>query len=204
MGRIKLESQHGIISRTRKILNDMFTEIYSGVVLEDTRWDDKTISIGGMVLDGSNPPTVGTFVGSVSVLMFSNTVDNIVYLTLQLPHSYKEGTDVVPHIHWAPMNTNTGSVTWKMEYQWKNIGEAFSGSTTTVAVTQAASGTTGEQMVASFGAIDGTGKGISSMFCARIYRDVDDGDDYNANAAMLEFDIHFEKDTIGSDQEYIK
>jgi hypothetical protein len=47
--------------------------------------------------------------------------------------------------------------------------------------------------------IAGTGQGISSMLVCRLHRDAGKGADTLAAAvAFLEFDVHFEIDTLGS------
>jgi len=173
------------------------------IELAETVWEDARIPIGAMIL-GSSPPGVGTFFGSVSVLLFDPSADEEVYLTIQLPHGYKEGTDIVAHVHWAPTSTSTNDVVWGLEYQWQNIGQAFTGASTTITVTDAGNGVTGEHQVASWSAISGTGKTISSMLVCRLYRDVDPVDNFPNDAALLEFDIHFEVDTMGSRQEFTK
>lgn len=176
---------------------------------ENVVWDDLRIPIGAMILEAQgSPPSIGVFVGSISVLLFDPDADEEVFLTLQLPHSYKYGTKIIPHVHWAPTNNNTGNVIWGLEYQWRDIGQAFSGASTTVTATQAGSGTTGEHQLASFGEVDGgaiAGNDLSSMVTARLFRDADNiADTYTGNAALLEFDIHFQIDVVGSRLELTK
>jgi len=174
------------------------------IELQNTVWEDLRIPIGALI-PGATPPTLATFVGSISVYLFTVGNDDEVYLTLQIPHSYTEGTDIYPHLHWAPISTNTGNVLWKMEYQWKNIGQAFTGATTTIQALDAGNGTLGEDQVAAFPSISGSGMQISSMLTARLYRNGSDGTDtYTTSAALLEFDLHFEVNTMGSRQEFIK
>ncbi len=170
--------------------------------LQTTVWDDEKIPIGAMI-PGAVPPTVGTFFGSVSVLLFAPGAMNEVYLTIQLPHRYKEGTDIEAHVHWSPTSTSTLNVKWNLDYHWKNIGAAFTGAATTISVTDPGNGVTGEHQVAAFPTITGSGQTISSMLVCRLYRDATN-DNYPQNAALLEFDIHFEVNTLGSRQEFIK
>ncbi|MFC1878993.1 hypothetical protein ACFLZW_03685 [Chloroflexota bacterium] len=72
-------------------------------------------------------------------------------------------------------------------------------------MTDAADGTAYKHQIASFAAISGTGKTLSSVLLCRIYRKAGDGsDNYDADAALLEFDIHYEVDAFGSDSEFVK
>ena len=174
--------------------------------LNPTQWDDCTLPIGGMVLEGTNDPTFGVFAGSVSTYLFAAGALNEIFFTLQVPHSYKEGTSIRPHVHWSPANTNTGNVLWKLEYKWVNIGTGnFASATDTIECLDAGSGTAGDHQVCGFPTIDGTGKTISSMMCGRLYRDgADAADTFTGNAALIEFDFHFEMNTIGSRIEFTK
>lgn len=169
------------------------------------RWEDKTIPIGGMVLSGANQPTVGIFLGAISTLLFAPGVLNEVFITLQIPHRYSEGTDVRPHLHWAPINVNAGNVVWGMEYQWRNVGAQFANPTATLTVTTAAGLVGGGHQVAGFGTVVGAGQLLSSMFAMRLYRDgANAADTYLSSAALLEFDIHYQADARGSRQEFVK
>ena len=172
---------------------------------DNLRWDDERIPIGGMVLSGGNQPTVGIFIGAISTLLFAPAALNEVFLTIQIPHRYAEGTDIIPHLHWAPINANAGNVRWGLEYAWENVDSQFSAPTTTIEVTEAADLVGGGHQVATFGTVSGSGKLISSMLCCRLYRDgADVLDTYAFNAAMLEFDIHYQVNSRGSRQEFIK
>jgi len=134
-----------------------------------------------------------------------------VYFSCQLPHTYKEGTDLIPHVHWTPGdrgNEESGNVVaWKLDYSWININGVFLPSST-IDMSDACSGVDDTHELASNETIDGTSKKISSMIICRLYRD-STGDTWvgttNAQSpGLLEFDIHFEIDTLGSRQEIIK
>lgn len=130
-----------------------------------------------------------------------NSVEQL-YFTIQFPHSIKEGADVYPHIHWCPTDSNTGNVVWAIEYTWQDINGTF-GNTSTTTVTAAADGTAYKHQVASFGAF--TGKNISSIVVCRIYRDATNPNDtYPSDAVALEFDCHYQVNTLGSRQEFTK
>ncbi|KKK68933.1 hypothetical protein LCGC14_2939070, partial [marine sediment metagenome] len=52
--------------------------------------------------------------------------------------------------------------------------------------------------------IDGTGHTISSILLCRIKRVAAGSDNYAGGIAILDFDVHYEIDTVGSRQEIIK
>jgi len=60
-----------------------------------------------------------------------------------------------------------------------------------------------QHLIASFGAISGTGKTMNSILVCRLYRDATNAaDTYVNEAGLLSFDIHFEIDKLGSDGSY--
>lgn len=169
-------------------------------------WDDLRIP-GLSVAKGASAPDLISWLGAGGLMVNGfdgNATSEQVFFTCQLPHSYKQGSDIEPHVHWGPVNANAGNVKWFLEYSWANIDGTFP-AITTISIVDAASGTAWDHQVAPFSTITGTGKMISSMLVCRLYRNPGDGDDtYGSDAGFLEFDFHFEKDTIGSRQEFIK
>jgi hypothetical protein len=168
----------------------------------DTFWEDLRVPASS-IKPGSASPTWATFKDGTNTWHFSKVSDNEVEFSAQLPHAYKEGTDIYPHVHWSPTDTDTGNVVWKLEYTWANFEGTFP-STTTISVTDAADGTSHKHQIAILPTITGTSKTVSSMIICRLYRDVSAPDDYDNSAALLEFDFHFERDSAGSDEEYVK
>jgi hypothetical protein len=91
-----------------------------------------------------------------------------------------------------------------MEWKWANAGEVFPTFSAEVAGnTIVDSSEANEHGIVGFGEITGTGKTLSSMLCLRITRD-GSADDYSGAAHLLEVDVHYQRDSDGSKQEYIK
>lgn len=130
-----------------------------------------------------------------------NDATEWVYITAQLPHRYKEGSTIYPHVH-VQQGRNEQAV-FKIDYQWYNIG-----STVPVAATYTmntygttyVSGTIG-QLIKGAAGIAGTGKTISSILKMKLYRD---DNAYAADMLLDQFDIHIEIDGFGSETEYSK
>lgn len=164
-------------------------------------WDDlrapaTTISIFGF---GTDPDFNSTKIG----YDFDPATTETLYIIFQMPHTWKEGTGIRPHLHWLPSNTNTGNVLWRIEYKWTNVGDTESGSFTTLDSLDAADGVAEKHQVASFAEIDGSGKTLSSVLSIQLSRIGGDASDtYNADALLKEFDIHYQIDRIGSDNEF--
>jgi len=148
---------------------------------------------------------LGITTGSIGVQALSFPAGAIteIFGSVQFPHSYKEGSLIYPHVHWAAPNTDAGDVVWKLEYLWVNIHENMQPNTTLVSTTVANEVTTlGMHKMTNVPAagIDGTGMGISSILQYRLYRDgLDANDTYPGKVYVSEFDIHFTIDAFGSE-----
>ena len=170
----------------------------NATVFEDLRAPATAINPPGQVSDPDWDNANGGW-------LFDAGSTEILWILFQLPHAWKEGSTIYPHVHWSPTNTNTGNVLWKIDYKWTNVDEVDAGSATPVEALSAGSGTALTHQMTSFTAQTGTGMTISSMLTIKLSRVGGDGTDtYNADALLREFDIHYEIDTIGSRQELVK
>lgn len=142
----------------------------------------------------------------------SSSDEEEVFFSIQMPHNWKEGTTIYPHVHWAPQASTAGNVVWGLEYTWVNYDAttpiAFS-NTTIITATSAdvASGDADKHLITGFSSItpSASQNKISSILMCRFFRKSADGnDDYNGNAAVLSFDLHYEIDAVGSHSQYVK
>jgi hypothetical protein len=175
------------------------------------RWDDLRVALDRGTdatsidfLSGSSGPQIWYFRnnGTVEAMSFN----------VQLPHAWKEGTTIYPHIHWLPKSSTTGNVEWNLEYTWANYDavttQVFPAITTST-VTSTGPFTARSHMITALTSgntgIDGTSKKISSILVCRIWRNSNDANDtYNADAGVLFVDFHIQIDAAGSRQEYVK
>lgn len=131
-----------------------------------------------------------------------NDTDEILYLTKQMPHNWKEGSTVDPHLHFR--QTNSSWPVFKIDYRWYNVGDDIpAGWTTLVFDTPMVSYVTGtiHQIADSSGTVSGVGKTLSSMFQVKLYRD---DNVVTGDVVALQFDLHYEIDSLGSREEYVK
>jgi len=168
-------------------------------------WDDVKVSLARGTV-GLNNPSLATFRNGVQAYSFNESVMQQLFFDIQLPHTWAEGTDIHPHIHWSPGNGNdTTNVRWGLEYTWANsggTGNTFP-ATTIVYATQAASGVPYSVEIASFGAISGVGKRVSSLLMCRVFRDATNvGDTYGQGAFGLSLDFHVQCNGGGTVIEY--
>lgn len=186
-----------------------------------TRWDDFMVAINATKLGGTKDPGFSKFrdngAGSQGVFTywFAPSSEEEVYFSVQMPHSWA-GTAIYPHVHWTASTASDGSpadqkVVWGMEYSWTDISAAFPANSSIVtgsAHTPAdADIVAGKHYLTPLTAITpvATQDGISSMLICRLYRDATAlADNFEQDAGLLQFDIHYEMDTMGSKTEFAK
>lgn len=190
-------------------------------------WEDLRIepSVRGT---GANNPTfekyyddeAGTSRG-VYLYSFDDAATNSqkeIFFTMQMPHEW-DGGDIMMHVHWVGNNSDTDATPiWGLEYVWKDIGEVF-GDTTIVYTTGEnidGSGTAdpdvtaGKHYISAFSAITPgtTADGLSSILIGRLFRFSGDASDtYNVSGnkcGLLYIDAHYQKSSLGSNDEYSK
>jgi hypothetical protein len=165
---------------------------------------------GGQSASAFKKNVGGTSQG-VFLWMFSASEEQELYFTVQLPHGYKVGSNIYPHVHWTtatgtPSGTN---VVWGLEYSIVAIGSNFPTTSTLTAHSVIPSiGTpsgTGQHLITSLGSISGTNLDISTVLICRVYRATADvNDTFSNEVGILGIDFHIEKDTQGSRTEFTK
>ena len=164
----------------------------SATTWEDMRFPATAINPPGLVSDPDWDDTYGGW-------LFASGATEQLWVIGQMPHTYKEGSAIYPHLHWEPTNTNTGSVAWRIYYKWVNIGGTDAEPTDVLSDYDPGNGTAYMHQLSSLGSISGTGMGVSSMITIKLQRVGGIGSDtYNADCLFKEFDIHYEIDSQGS------
>jgi len=176
-----------------------------------TVWEDLRVGMGSFTRRGSADPNWVQFQDNgaastgIYLFAFDASTEQEVYFVIQMPHSWKEGTSIIPHVHWCP-DGNGGAgekVSWGLEYAWKNINDVF-GNTSIVygdTATLDEDLLDNKHYMTNLTAISGSGQTISSCLVCRLFRDAGGNggtDDYGNDAFLLDFDIHYEIDTVGS------
>lgn len=174
-----------------------------------TVWEDLRVPSQNTKLNPTkSEPAFEEFIDGLFLYAFdtTNADDESVHFVAQMSHSYKEGSDIYPHLHWSPDTTNGGNVRWELEYVIVNTDGTFAGSATNDTITDAADGTADKHQTVPFTTISGAGLTISHMIICRLTRmsTSDAADTFTGNAFFLEFDFHYEIDTVGSRTEIAK
>lgn len=182
-----------------------------------TQWDDLRFPVTATTRQGTKDPDFTRFKdngsGSQGVFayLFDKNTEEELYFIAQMPHTWKQGSNIEAHVHWYPtVNGSAGTdVSWGMEYIWSNIGEVFGNTTIIYGDINYLSETlvADKHYLTELGTIDATGKTFSSILVCRVFRDATSAggtDDYDADAGLLEIDFHYQIDSLGSNEEYVK
>lgn len=165
-------------------------------------WKDNIVPFHASRLAGIDEPDLETFQGDINAFAFDASVVEEVLLSFHIDHDYAPGTKVYPHIHWSPSDTGTGTVRWGIEYTFAARDTGAFGSTTTVYLEQAGSGTAFKHQVVEFGDSDAfviTAPGVDSVVMMRVFRDATHANDtYTSDAFGLFVDLHYQASFIGT------
>lgn len=227
--RMDLRSSRGDVNLTLKSGTDFSTNMAEFYTADGTRrsridnqgrfynefsspWDDVLVPLstakatGGGAID----PTWTDISGGNNVAFawyFGAGNEHQLNWTAQLPHRWKEGSYIYPHVHWYPTTAAAGGVSWLCQFQMASVGGTFPAVTTynSGAITSAASGVAKQHQVTSFPAFNAVGHTISAILMGRIWRNGGNANDtYGADVAGLHIDFHIEIDSMGSRGEFSK
>lgn len=156
-------------------------------------------AIATLVVGGTNAASVAEVnsTGVYSYLLPNNQTRQIGF-SVQLPHAWKAGSSVVPHIHYAPSNANTSNATLTLDYWVRSFGSAISvANTQTITASITPSGAPFAHQIGSFGAVPMTGNTVSCIFGGKITRD-GGADAFTGDMYILSVDLHILREKMGA------
>lgn len=145
--------------------------------------------------------------------MFSDNhgADEIYQATFQMSHGWQEGSALHPHVHVIPTANGAGGnedVVLKLDYQFINIGAAFSTTTNSseTLVFRVGAAEANKHIMWEWSAITATGKTLSAALPLLITRlsKTDVRDNYTGSIYLLFCDLHNLQDGLGSIGELTK
>lgn len=172
-----------------------------------TTWDDINVSSLALGTGASAPTIVNIASSTIRSYAFngSTSVIDELHGSLELLHNYEEGTNIIPHVHWMPRTNDSGNIKWQLEYIWINNNGVPMSSSTTISVVVPSGGVAWIPKITPFDEIVGSGKIIGSRFVFRIFRNpMDSEDTYSNDAVFTDFGVHYQVNSLGSRQPYIK
>jgi hypothetical protein len=165
----------------------------------------KDINIAGALLSkpASSAPGTDTFRTSAGtdtgIETYAFAIGEKVHGGFELQHDYKEGTDLVFHVHYqiiaAPSGTD--NVQFRLTYVLLRDGVTLT-TVTTIDTPDCAVNTQYRAYRCDFGAITGTNFKIGDQFMFTLERVAADGDAFAGDALIETAGIHYQVDTLGS------
>lgn len=164
-------------------------------------FDDSQVPATSLKSGGTGIPSFDAFLGNTLCYAFTDESvagnEKRIYFNIQLPHRWKEGSAIEPHVHYAPSTNGGGVIRWELEYTWANIDGTF-GAPTSIYCEDDVGTTANAHRLVSFGTISATGKTASSILVCKLQRNSSHANDTYANKVfLLSLDAHFESDKLG-------
>lgn len=171
-----------------------------------TMWDDISSSVLGLRLYSAAGSVGYDYLENTIVFSPGGSINNVndrIVLNLQIPHAAKVDSELRLHVHWEQPDAAVREFT--VQYRLQDNGAAkttawttVTGSSATNSIFPYVSGTLNQ--ITEIVAVDLTGVGISSTVQFRLTRT----DSETGDIAATFIDAHYEVDTLGSSEEYIK
>jgi hypothetical protein len=164
-------------------------------------WDDLQVSASTTSRLGTTDPDWVALSAGVYALAFDGAGirNEEVMFQAQMPHTWREGSTIYPHVHWAPSTNDAGNVRWCLEIAIANKNETLTAAAADC-VDMTSSGVAFRHQWDNLTPITMSGKTISAMLVGRLYRNGSSANDtYDGkDAFLLEVDFHYELDRPGS------
>ncbi len=177
---------------------------YAGT-FESSKWDDLRFPASGITLAGLTAPP-GTQEDTGLLLFDGVDTNETIAGAAEMPHAWKAATVVKPHVHWSKTTDAAGDVVWFFRYRtWGKDGLVSAWSSPVAGTDVFTVGADQKQYLATFGDIDMAGLVLSDAIHWQMGRlPGDAGDTYEADALLHFVDFHYQIDSNGSRQEFIK
>jgi len=163
------------------------------------------INMAGYLLakPAASAPGVDTFRSTggtdTTIETYAFAEDERVHGGFELQHDYKEGTDLIFHVHWQGIAAPTGTdnVQWRLNYIVSRDGVTLAAATVFDSPDTAID-TQYRTYRTDFAAITGTTFKIGGQFMFTLTRVAATGDAYAGDALIETAGIHYQIDTLGS------
>jgi hypothetical protein len=174
------------------------------IKLNSPVYEDVNAAVASAKVPPSNTPTWAAFTANTNAYTFA--IDNYADLgTIEIPHSYKEGTDLEIHLHLATNGTNNATARkakYTVFYTYvipdNGTNQFSSESSLTAELTIPANQLDKSGYYLSMGTISGIPIKIGTQLKMRIKRIAGTGTEPINDPFLGMVGVHYQKDTIGS------
>jgi len=170
-------------------------------------WEDLRFPATTQTRPGS-AANITSDTGDVGLVFETDAIVGIdwVVFNIQMPHGYRFGSEIEPHIHWIQSESNIPN--WMLEYRCYDNGEVVPGGAFTQAIWSSNEETYTSGSIlqyTEFPGFDPVLSKLSGMCDMKLYRDTDNTstlfpgvDPFTTDVLLKEFDIHYQSDSLGS------
>lgn len=125
--------------------------------------------------------------------------DEEVFFSVEMSHSWAEGTDLSFHVHWALDTADSCNVRWCIEYTMVNVAGGAFPATTIQCSDVASPGVAKQTKISNIYTLPGAGFTTSAQMLARVYRNATHANDTcnGIDAWAFDFDFHVTLDKRG-------
>lgn len=174
-----------------------------------TVWDDIRITGAQFEFPGVADPNLVNYTlaaGGLSLKLYEFAPNDYVTFAVQVPHGYKPEGIITAHVHWMAGNRSTEEagkdVRWELTYSAASINSVFPAGVA-INMDDTVAGADDTHLMTSAASLVTTGLNISNMILCQLKRVLLGANDWASTNTgelplFLEFDMHFEMDTVGS------
>lgn len=176
---------------------------FDGTIVTKEVYEDIYLPIS-VTKVGATAPSWSTFFGNLSQYTFA--INDYVEGSFELPHGYKEGTNLDIHAHIVTNGAEAGvEARYSFEYWIADMGEASTTTTTITSSDYTLTNADGHHEYIDIGNISGTGFEIGAIVCFRFQRvALVGGSNPSNDPFVVSVGCHYQKDTMGSRSETSK
>lgn len=152
---------------------------------------------------GPAAPGVSQFLGGIYLLEFSDTDTLEAFANFHIPHAYKPGSMIYPHVHFSVQSNNAGTVRWGFEYTFArsaaSTGQTAFPTTSTIYIDYVVPANSAyKHFIAEAGegaGIPGTHIEVDGMILSRVFREPAHANDtFVGSVWAITADLHTEVD----------
>jgi len=197
---------------------DYLTLTHNGANIEIgmvDQWDDIRILPTLFDFAGANDPSAVAWQpggSGITLRGWEFQLDDVAYFSFQMPHGYKLGTNLHPHVHWTNRNRGPNEVNsvvaWEIDYTVAEVGGVFASTSNVKCYGTANSSVNDTHFYADHNTANdvvnmSSVNTVSAMCICRVRRADVAEDTWVGTASgdlpiLLEVDFHYQLDTIGS------
>jgi len=113
-------------------------------------WKDLIMPMSSALIPPSKSPIFAYLSNGLGYYHFPDNKDKHLMLYFHIPHDYKPGSLIYPHVHWAGLSPSIGTVHWQLEFniaKGHEQGGLFTSNTQIIDLIQSGSSIIGEHIV---------------------------------------------------------